>query len=130
MTGLREHADSGGPEVVLAADLAHQGPAAIANGRLLDADQITDEGEFPNHGKFLAVRREQPGNGSWADELEYWECPSALAAEITDELDEDETIAGTGFQVARAHGGNGDPWKFDVTVFDTDAPASDDPLPE
>lgn len=119
MTSLRDHAAStGGPEIVLTAELAgHTG--RIAESTLTSADQISDDGEFPQHGVFLAVHEEDPTKPEgWDDEKTYWECPSALSQMIVDELDDDEEAIGLGVQITRTWGGGQEPWQIEGTVFD------------
>lgn len=86
MTDLQEHADAyrgDGPEIVLTSDLPQRPEVEIASSTLADHDELTDEGQFPQHGSFLEVETPE-------GETEYWECPGGLAALVMELADEEE----------------------------------------
>lgn len=125
MTSLEDHAAStSGPECHRVRDLPQEPPGLIVRDTLVDADEISDEGQFPEHGKWLKVVPESLKTESgWADEPEFWECPSALAQEVVDELPDDAdgpTDADLAVDVVSAVGGGEEPWQFRTTVFEAD----------
>lgn len=84
MTTIRDQAERGdGPEIVLMSDLPQRQQGKIKNQDLVDCDELTEDGQFPEHGSFLEVEVE--------DETEYWECAGSLASEVVEGVDEMET---------------------------------------
>jgi len=94
-------------------DLPQRGKAEIKHGDLIDCDELTEEGQFPQHGSFLEVRREE--------ETEYWECAGSLASEVVEAVDEMESgIPGllvSVLSVAKAPSGE---WRCRVELEDPD----------
>lgn len=90
MTDLEDHAKrGGGPEVVLTADLPQRPPMKILSATMIDANELTDEDQFPQHGKFLKMEP-MAETDSQAD-VEYWECPGSMAGAVMEVADEEET---------------------------------------
>lgn len=91
MTGFGDVAAGvgGGPEIVLAGDLGSEPRAELAASDWDDvtpADELTPEGQFPEYGQFVAVRRYN--GGGYEDEEVWWNLPSGLAALIEMEIEE------------------------------------------
>lgn len=91
MTGFGEVAAGGlgGPDIVLAEDLADEPRAELAMGGWDDvheADDVTAEGSFPEFGRFVEVRRWT--GGAYDDETVWWELPAGLAMLIEAEIEE------------------------------------------
>lgn len=113
MTDLAEHAEAyrgDGPEIVLTSDLPQRPSAEIVSSTLVDHDELTDEGQFPQHGSFLAVELPE-------GEEEYWECAGGLAAAVM-ELCEEREMEPEGAilsvqQVSKTPSGE---WRFVVDV--------------
>lgn len=84
MTDLWEKASQGGDErVSLVADLETRPPARLDRFDLVDADAISEDGEFPRHGQFLAVHED----GQEGDDVRFWECPAGLAEMVVAAVD-------------------------------------------
>lgn len=79
---VRDRAEGSGPEVVLVADQPHRPEAQVQSADLVQADELTPEGSFPEHGTFLEVEVD--------GEVEYWECPKALAQVVVETADAEE----------------------------------------
>lgn len=108
MTTLEDQAEDP-VDVTLAADAA--GAYRLESVDLAEADDLTEDGEFPQHGRFLAVTRlnqhGEPRNGTGR---EFLECPQALAAYLVDEgVSEGDT-----FTVSRSFKTDGGRWDFVV----------------
>lgn len=115
MTDLRDHAEShrgDGPEIVLTSDLPQRPGSTIVSLELIDSDELTEEGQFPQHGSFLEV--ETPDG-----ETEYWECPGGLAAYVVAVAEEQEVELETAIldvqQVSKTPSGE---WRFHGSVSD------------
>ena len=106
---LRDRAEGGGTEIVLASDLPQEPQAEIVTGHLRPADELTPEGEFPQFGQFLEVRV----NGD--EESRFWECPSSLASAIV-ELVGDEPVKGALVKVDEAVKTTSGEWRYVVAV--------------
>lgn len=108
MTTLEEQAED--PVDVT---LASEAPGAyrLESTDLAEADELTPDGEFPEHGSFLAVTRlsqsGEPKNGS---SREFLECPQALAAYLVDL----EVADGDTFTVSKSWKTDGNRWDFAV----------------
>lgn len=76
MTTLSEKADRG-PRVVLAGDLVESQYSHDVE-ELMNADELTPEGEFPQYGDFLPVEERSQMDGTFRGEC-YVEVPAALA---------------------------------------------------
>lgn len=111
MTSLRDRAEGGGPEVVLVADQPHRGAVDVASDELEPADELTPEGQFPEHGVFLPV---EPVDG---DGMEYWEAPKALAQVVVETADEEEVaipaLRVSVDEVVKTPGGE---WRYTASV--------------
>lgn len=84
MTDLADHAKRGdGPEIVLTGDLPQRPASTIVSRTLVDHDELTDDGQFPQHGSFLEVETPE-------GETEWWECSGNLAAVVMELADEKE----------------------------------------
>lgn len=112
MTGLRDHAKAGGgPEIVLTSDLPQRGQAEIQSATLVDHDELTDEGQFPEHGSFLEVEKD--------GEEEFWECAGGMASAIVEMADEMEAeIPGLLVSVNQVSKTPSGEWRFVVDVQD------------
>lgn len=111
---LRDRAErGGGPEIVLTGSLADAQPARIATSDLVDCDDLTPEGQFPEHGEFLEMRRVDDG------ETVYWECSQALAEVVVDAVDESEgehALPGTEIDIDMAAKASGGEWRFGLEI--------------
>lgn len=109
MTRIDEPPERSEMEVVLSGDLASRPPGSIRSAELVGADELTEEGEFPEHGEFLEVK---VGEGT-----EYWEVAGGLREAVA------EKVAANGTEVedaildvrtvAKAPGGD---WQFQVEL--------------
>lgn len=82
MTDLEDKAAGGdGPEVVLAPD----GPGyyRLEDRQLVEAEELSPEGEFPKYGEFLEVVR-LTRTGEPRGPSEYLECTQDLARKLID----------------------------------------------
>lgn len=87
MTDLWEKAQQNGADnVALVADLESRPIARLADFELVEADEISDEGDFPKHGQFLAVE-EKATSGKY-ERAAYWECPAGLARMVVEAVEE------------------------------------------
>lgn len=91
MTGFREVAagGAGGPEIVLAGDLADEPRVELAMrhwDEVYAADDVTPEGSFPEYGRFVEARRWN--GGTYEEDSVWWELPSGLAMLIEAEIEE------------------------------------------
>lgn len=115
MTDLEDHADSykgEGPEIVLTSDLPQRPDSEISSTELVDADELTDEGQFPNHGSFLEVETPE-------GETEYWECTGGLAATVMEMADEREIeVAGAVLGVDQVSKTPSGEWRFMIGLAD------------
>lgn len=113
MTNLKDHAEAGGgPEIYLVSDLPQRPAMTIASADLLDSDDLTDEGQFPEHGSFLEVVSDD-------GELEYWECPGSLAQVIMAEVDEQaeaEAVEGARLSIEHVAKTPSGEWRFSAAV--------------
>lgn len=115
---IRDRAESGGPEIVLARDLPTKPAAKLSGGGLHAADDLTPEGQFPEFGQFLKVFPESLEGTGWADEPEYWECPQSLASMIVEELGDDEDPTGLAVKIRQVVKDPGGAWSVEGIVFD------------
>jgi len=70
------------PDVYLPRDSV--GLYRLESDELVDCDEITDEGQFPEYGDFIEVTQASGGaNPGWG-ETAYVSCPGDLAKKITD----------------------------------------------
>jgi len=76
MTDLADKAESG-PDVTLAPDLL-EGQYSYEDTELIGADELTDEGEFPQYGEFLPVDERSPYDGGFREQT-HIQVPTALA---------------------------------------------------
>lgn len=84
MVDIWEKASQHGDDrVSLVSDLEHRPAAELDRWELVHADDISDEGEFPQHGEFLAVHED----GDDQADVRFWECPRALAAKVMEAVD-------------------------------------------
>lgn len=115
----------GGKEVVTTANLPDADPARIVTPDLYPADDLTPDGEFPEFGEFLEMRRESDG------ETVFWECSTALAEVLAEEFERAEEQEPTGTRVdvefvAKAPSGE---WRLtldvepETTLMDAEADA-------
>lgn len=87
MTDLWEKAQQNGADnVSLVADLESRPVARLRAFELVEADEISDEGDFPKHGQFLAVE-EKTASGKY-DREAFWECPAGLARMVVEAVEE------------------------------------------
>lgn len=83
------------PEIDLAKQSA-PGAYRLADDELVEADEITEEGQFPKFGDFLPVKAlRQTENGVETNGEMYIECPQALAQWLV----ENEIEIGEDFRV-------------------------------
>ena len=84
MTSLDEKAQAA-PDVDLARQSA-PGLYQLKSTELVEADQLTPEGKFPEYGEFLEVVRPRGAgeDATWREDLHYVECPQGLAAWLVD----------------------------------------------
>lgn len=115
MTDLEDHADAyrgDGPEIVLTSDLPQRPESTIVTTTLVDHDELTDEGQFPQHGSFLEVETPE-------GETEFWECPGGLAATVVDLADEWEIeVAGALLSVSQVSKTPSGEWRFVASLSD------------
>lgn len=112
MTSISDKADEAdGPEVVLTSDLGEAAPAKIATDQLVEADDLTPEGQFPEFGEFMEMRRVNDG------ETVYWECATSLADVVVEAVSEAEAaLPGTQINVefvAKAPSGE---WRYTLDI--------------
>lgn len=83
MTTIDDKAERG-PEVDLARQSA-PGVYRLKTRKLVGADDVTPEGEFPEFGDFLRVDRlKETGTGIEPAEEQFIECPAGLAEWLVD----------------------------------------------
>lgn len=107
MDDLRNKAAAGTSDVMLASDLANVDVVAIVGPSLYEADEITPEGTFPDHGSFLEAENPKGPGPRWV------ECPAGLAAAILElELSRDDFPAQIVVTSAEKNGEGR--WEFEV----------------
>lgn len=108
MTDLHEKAEQlQGPDIVTTSDLPERPPGRPDSVELVDADELTADGTFPEFGEFLAVEEEG------AEEESYWECPANLAAVMVSRAEESgKALTGIWFDVVAAQKDPSGEWKF------------------
>lgn len=115
MTDLADHAEAyrgDGPEIVLTSDLPQRPESAIATTTLADHDELTEEGQFPQHGSFLEVETPE-------GETEYWECAGGLAATVMEIAEaEGYELEGALLNVSQVSKTPSGEWRFVVSLSD------------
>lgn len=104
------------PEVDLARQSA-PGVYMLESKELKTADEVTPEGEFPEYGDFLPVRR-AVGTGddaSWSETTKFIECPSGLARELVDL----EISTGDGFRIVSLQKVDSE-WRYEIERMELD----------
>lgn len=107
MTSLEDKAAES-PEVDLARQSA-PGAYVLESLDLVDADDLTPEGEFPQFGDFLEV------TGTAGEQ--YIECPQDLARQLVEDLDAD---VGTAFRILDVTKIDGS-WSYEIEGLDDEA---------
>lgn len=97
----------GSPEVTLAKQSA-PGLYQLEELELYEADDITEEGEFPQFGDFLKVNRPHGGE-------EWVECPADLARWLVEEIDAE---TGEWFRILSAQKVDGE-WELEIEEADS-----------
>lgn len=111
MTDLADHAKTGdGPEIVLTGDLPQRPASTIVSSTLVDHDDLTEEGQFPQHGKFLEVETPE-------GETEFWECAGSLAGAVMEVADEEELEPeGATLNVSQVSKTPSGEWRFVISL--------------
>lgn len=115
MTDLHEKAEQlQGPDIVTTSDLPERPPGRPDSLELVDANDLSAEGTFPEFGEFLPVEEEGK------EEESYWECPSNLAAVMVSRAEESgNALTEIWFDIVAAQKDPSGEWKF-VTDIGTD----------
>lgn len=117
---LAEKAESS-PDVSLARQSA-PGVYRLTTDDLVSADELTDEGEFPEFGDFLEVEKARgtsAEDASWGPS-QFIECPQGLARWLVENID-----VGDGFRVVSVQKVDGE-WQYDCDEFELDEDDQDE----
>ena len=105
------------PTVYLAGSLL-ESEYSYQTPELVDADTLTEQGEFPEYGDFLECRERSPVDGSDRGEC-YVEVPAALARWLVE-----HTEPGSWWKVNAADKNSDGAWQFDAEVVVDDGQSS------
>lgn len=114
---LEEKAEAS-PTVFLTGSLI-ESDYELLTKELVEADDLTEPGQFPEFGDFLEVEEYNPVDGNPRG-IAYIECPSALARWLV----EHEVAVGDRFRVLEAGKDNRDTWQVEAETVDTTGPQS------
>lgn len=96
-------------EIVLTGDLASRPAGVIQSVELAGCDELTEEGEFPQHGEFLAVEV----NG----EPEFWEVAGGLREAVAEKVEQNGTEPeGAVLDVRTVSKTPGGEWRFQIDL--------------
>jgi len=107
------------PEISLARQSA-PGLYQLETDELIEADDLTEEGQFPQYGTFLKVMTSNGGREITFDKEEYIECPSALAKWLVDT----EIEIGEFFRIQSVRKIDGN-WQYDCAEEEDPTPTDE-----
>lgn len=112
----------GRDDITLAADLDELGPWSPTGTHYLEADELTDAGEFPTHGYFLEVELLPPGQ-TGQHYVQVTEGLDGMMVEKMEELNVSLQTLKVEVDVAEKSGEKEtDPWRYTAEITARDQP--------